>query len=613
MILVLGGTTEGRRVVEVLDEAGTPYYYSTRGDGQQIDSVHAQRVRGGMDAQQMQAFCLSHDIQLLIDAAHPFAENLHHNVDVVSRELALPVIRYERRYPALPADAIVCNDWSDAIVKLQDCPSLLALTGVETIAKLKPYWQTHDTWFRILDRPASWDIVRREGFPEERVITTDLQTPSSSPLKGEGINSREQPAILLPKQEGWEGLSSPFKGDRGGPGLAIITKESGESGWFEEKVRLATELNVPLYVVRRPVLPAWPAVSGPHGLRRAVEHCLPSFYPLRTGLTTGTCATAAAVAALRSLLGAEVGNNESIELPNGEEVSMPILRCEPGFAVVQKDGGCDPDATHGCLIEVRVSKLDAADAAIRIEGGEGVGRVTLPGLGIPIGEAAINPVPQQMIRTNLRKFFAGALRVEVAVPEGREIARKTFNPRLGIVDGISIIGTSGVVRPFSNEAFVEAIRRQMQIAISLECPVVVLNSGLRSEQAVHHHFPGLHASAYIHYGNLIGDALTAAAELNIQHVALCVMIGKAVKLAAGNLNTHSHQVTMNRELLTAWLAEAGCAEAETIAANINMARELPERLGSDLWERLKRIIIEKCIATCRNVYPYTLDFYLLES
>lgn len=581
MILVLGGTTEGRRVVEVLDEACTPYYYSTRGEGQTIDSVQAQRVIGGMDAEQMKAFCETHNIQLLIDAAHPFAENLHSNVDVISRELSLPVIRYERKYPQLPTDAIVCNDWTEAIEKLQHCASLLALTGVETIAKLKPYWQEHDTWFRILDRPSSWDIVRKEGFPEERILLTDTTGSSAIPL--------------LPAQ-------------------AIITKESGESGWFEEKVQLAAQLGIPLYIVRRPTLPPWPVVNGPHSLRRAVEHCLPAFYPLRTGLTTGTSATAAAVAALCCLLGKEIGNNVIVELPNGEEVSVPIHSCKPGYAVVQKDGGSDPDATHGCLIEARVSLSDnTSHGTISIEGGEGVGRVTLPGIGIPVGEAAINPVPQQMIRSNLRKYYTDSLRVEISVPDGREIAKKTFNPRLGIVDGISIIGTTGVVQPFSNEAFVEAIRRQMQIAISLDCPIVVLNSGLRSEKAVSHQFPGLHASAYIHYGNLIGDALTAAAELNVQHVALCVMIGKAVKLAAGNLNTHSHQVTMNRDLLIEWLKEIHCANAEQIATTINMARELPEVLAPETWNRLKQIITNKCIETCRNVYPYTLDFYLLES
>ena len=579
-------------MVEVLDEAGTPYYYSTRGDGQTISSVQARRVTGGMDANQMREFCCKHDIRLLIDAAHPFAEALHQNIHTVACQLSLPVIRYERKYPPLPADAMVCQDWADALEKLRNCPSLLALTGVETIAKLKPYWKEHETWFRILDRPSSWEIVRREGFPEERVA------PFHLPQGGEQQEG-EQLENLLPIQER--------------EGLAIITKESGESGWFDEKVQMAKEMGVPLYIVRRPALPVWPTVSGPHGLRRAVEHCLPSFYPLRTGLTTGTCATAAAVSALLRLMGQEVDGHVAIELPNGEEVGVRIQHCEPGFAVVEKDGGSDPDATHGCLIEARVSIPETTDTEIQIVGGEGVGRVTLPGLGIPIGEAAINPVPQQMIRTNLRKYFAGALRVEISVPEGRQIAQRTFNPRLGIIDGISIIGTSGIVRPFSNEAFVEAIRRQMQIAISLQCPIVVLNSGLRSEQAVHHHFPDLHPSAYIHYGNLIGDALTAAAEMDIRHVALCVMIGKAVKLAAGNLNTHSHEVTMNRSLLAQWLQEAGCTTADDIAAEINLARELPQRLTPDLWERMKRIIIEKCITTCRNVYPHTLDFYLLES
>ncbi len=595
MILVFGGTTEGRRVVEVLDEATTPYYYSTRGTGQVIESAQARHIVGGMDDKEITTFCQNHDIKLIIDAAHPFAENLHRNIETAAKELSLPVIRYERKYPELPSDAVVCDDWRDAIRKLSDCPSLLALTGVETIAKLKPYWQTHETWFRILDRPTSWEIVRMEGFPEERILIASLEGGKHSVAAANAS--------------------------------AIITKESGESGWFAEKVELARKMGANLFVVRRPTLPPWPTVTGPHGLRRAVEHCLPSFFPLHTGLTTGSCATAAAVAALRCLLGEEPMKAVPIILPEGEEISHPIQEATPGFAVAIKDGGSDPDATHGCRIEVEVEwKRNSADEeTIIIEGGEGVGRVTLPGLGIPIGEAAINPVPQQMIRKNLLHYltdgvtvppsFDGVqegLRVTISIPEGRELAKKTFNPRLGIVDGISIIGTSGVVRPFSNEAFVEAIRRQMQIALSLKCPLVVLNSGLKSEKAVRHLFPSLHSSAYIHYGNLIGDALTAAKELGIRHVALCVMIGKAVKLAAGNLNTHSHQVVMDREKLALWLEECGCNEAEVVASQINLARELPQILAPELWTLLKQTITEKCKAICRKVYPYSLDFYLLE-
>lgn len=578
MILLLGGTTEGRRAVDVLDEAGTPYYYSTRGTGQIINSAYARHITGGMNSMQLASFCQEHDIRLIIDAAHPFATQLHTNIDIASRMNSLPVIRFERKYPPLSDGIVICSDWSDAINKLQG-HRLLALTGVETIAKLRPYWKQHETWFRILDRKSSWSIVDSESFPHDHILITSTEHSATIP-------------------------DLPF--------TAIITKESGESGWFDAKVELAKKYDVPLFVVKRPELPLWPTVTGPHGLRRAVEHCLPSFYPLHTGLTTGSCATAAAVAALRCLLSPDLASSPSvtIELPDGEEVSLPLSECHSGYAAVVKDGGSDPDATHGCIIEARVEITDDTD--IEILGGEGVGRITLPGLDFPPGEAAINRVPREMIRNNIRKIFKGGLRVTISVPEGVEIARKTFNSRLGIVDGISIIGTSGVVRPFSNEAFVEAMKRQMLVAQSLACPIVVLNSGLRSEQAVRQHFPDLHSAAYIHYGNLIGDALTAAAQLHITHVALCVMIGKAVKLAAGNLNTHSHQVTMDRCLLTQWLTSICPEQAVEIAQNINMARELPEILSPDLWKKLKETIIEKCISTCKKVYPYTLDFYLLD-
>lgn len=577
MILVLGGTTEGRRVVTTLDVAGTPYYYSTRGDAQSIVSSHAVRLSGGMNTNQMADFCRHHDIRLLIDAAHPFAINLHRTVEEVSTLLSLPVIRYERQYPPIPSSALVCEDWPDAVNKLQSCKRLLALTGVETIAKLRDYWHHHETWFRILDRESSWQIVRQEQFPADHILIT--KTTESSDL----------PALPID---------------------AVITKESGDSGWFDQKVEWASRVGVPLYVVRRPKLPAWPIVTGTHSLRRAVEHCLPSFYTLRSGLTTGSCATAAAVEALRRLLDRDASHAVTILLPDGEEVLHPISRSMKGHATAQKDGGSDPDVTHGCIIDVKVQFTNGEE--IDIQGGEGVGRVTLPGLGLPIGSPAINMTPQQMIRTNLRCMYSGGLKVTISVPEGRSIAKRTFNPRVGVVDGISIIGTTGVVHPFSHKAFVEAIRRQMQIAIALHSPMVVLSSGLKSETMVKDSFPQLPPSAFIHYGNLIGDALQAATTLHIQHVALCVMIGKAVKLAAGNLNTHSHEVTMNRPLLATWLAEAGADDAQDIASSINMARELPTVLSTGLWQSLRRIIINKCILSCRKVYPYSLQFFLLE-
>ena len=146
MILVLGGTTEGRKAVQVLEEAGKPFYYSTRGGEQDVPLVHATRLVGGMDAVQMAEFCRANEIKLIIDATHPFAEGVHRNVAEVSENMNIPCIRYERQYPQRTSDIVWCKDYEDAISKLCDAgiQCLLALTGVQTICKMKPYWMQHE-------------------------------------------------------------------------------------------------------------------------------------------------------------------------------------------------------------------------------------------------------------------------------------------------------------------------------------------------------------------------------------------------------------------------------------------------------------------------------------
>ena len=165
--------------------------------------------------------------------------------------------------------------------------------------------------------------------------------------------------------------------------------------------------------------------------------------------------------------------------------------------------------------------------------------MTLPGLGIPVGEPAVNKVPREMITRELSALYDGGLDVTISVPGGRELALKTFNPKLGVVDGISIIGTSGIVRPFSSEAFVEALRKEMEVAIAVGVPQIVINSGAKSEQFLRARFPDLQPQGFIHYGNFIGATLSLAAELGISRVTMGIMLGKAVKLAEGNLDTAS--------------------------------------------------------------------------
>ena len=170
MILVLGGTTEGRLAVKVLDEAGKSYFYSTRGELQQVSCRNGERVTGGMDEQKMEEFCRSNGIRLLVDAAHPFAAQLHKTVEQVSRKLNLNVVRFERKYPPRTDDVIWCKDYNDAVLRLKEdgISRLLALTGVQTIGKLRDFWADEnlkpECWFRILDREESLSLAIGQGF-----------------------------------------------------------------------------------------------------------------------------------------------------------------------------------------------------------------------------------------------------------------------------------------------------------------------------------------------------------------------------------------------------------------------------------------------------------------
>ena len=230
MILILGGTTEGRLAVRVADAAGSPYWYSTRGDLQQIECKHGTHVTGALDEAAMASFCTEHGIRLLVDAAHPFAEVLHQTVAAVAESLDLPVVRVERTY--VDEDPVIhwCTDYAEAVRLLESdgITRLLALTGVQTIGKLRPFWERHDCWFRILRREESLTKARQQGFPPERLVYYEEEDDAS-------LIARLQPQ-------------------------AILTKESGESGGFPQKVEAAQAAGIPVYAVRRP--PQGPRRSG---------------------------------------------------------------------------------------------------------------------------------------------------------------------------------------------------------------------------------------------------------------------------------------------------------------------------------------------------------------
>ena len=559
MILVFGGTTEGRKAVEVLEEAGNVYYYSTKTGEQDITLHHGIRLDGALDEEAMRAFCQKHDIRLIVDAAHPFASQLHQTIAQVSETIRIPTIRYERIYPSRDPDIIWINDYNKIPHNIH---SLLATTGVQSIAKLKPLEaEGIRIYYRILNRESSIALALKQGASENQLCY--YENPQDIPVDAE----------------------------------AILLKESGVTGGFPEKVEAAKARGMKVIALKRPETPAnFIQVNGPYGLRRAVEKLLPEFYPLHSGLTTGTCATAAAVAATMMLQKNRlpITSEVPVILPDGETIYVPVGYGE-GYAYCIKEAGDDPDVTNG--IEVRASVKPSDN--FEIIGGEGVGRFTLPGFDYPPGEAAINKAPREMIRKNLEPFGV-PLTVTISIPQGAEIARRTFNPRLGIEGGISIIGVSGIVKPFSEEAFIDSIRKCMTIAQASGTDRVVINSGGKSERFVKALYPDLSRQAFVEYGNYIGETLKIAHELHFKNVTLGVMLGKAVKLAAGHLDTHSRKTTMDLDFIQQMLQESGIS---IDIIDITLARELWERIPSTQIEDFAHTVIRHCADYCNPLLP----------
>ena len=558
-MLVFGGTTEGRKAVEVLEEAGTTYYYSTKTGEQDVAMRHGLRIVGALDGEAMRAFCREHGIRLIVDAAHPFAAQLHRTVAAVSEELNIPAVRYERIYPPRDASITWIDDYSQIPA---DIRSLLATTGVQSIGRLK-YLEERGVWvvYRILNRESSIRLAHEQGATDDQLC-------------------------FYPQTVEAE---------------AVLMKESGESGGFIEKIAEARAKGMRIIVLKRPELSFVHTVNGPYGLRRAVEKLLPEFYPLHSGLTTGTCATAAAVAETLRRWKGEKPHEVPVVLPDGETISVPVGYGDD-YAYCIKEAGDDPDVTNG--LEIR-AKVEPCDSFV-IQGGEGVGRFTLPGFDYPPGEAAINKAPREMMRQNIKEN----VRITISVPDGREVARKTFNPRLGIEGGISIIGVSGIVKPFSEEAFIDSIRKCMQVAKASGTDRVVINSGGKSERYVKARYAALPQQAFVEYGNYIGETLKIAHELDIRNITLGVMLGKAVKLAAGHLDTHSRKTTMDKAFIRQMLDEAHIA---LDLSTMTLARELWEKIPQADVQRFATTVIRHCGEHCRPLLPNgTLTILLMD-
>lgn len=303
-----------------------------------------------------------------------------------------------------------------------------------------------------------------------------------------------------------------------------------------------------------------------------IEHTIRSGNKLlRCGVTTGACAALAASGAVRLLLTGACPGKLALVTPKGLRVELPALDCrvENGraFCAVRKDAGDDPDVTDGLLVVVCAER---AERGVRIEGGEGVGKVTKPGLDQPVGAAAINSVPRRMIRAAAEEVcaelgYGGGLVLTVSIPGGEAVAARTFNPQLGIVGGLSVLGTSGIVEPMSERAIVDTIAVEIRQAAALGARRLILAPGNYGLDYLRGSLPELAAVGCVKCSNYIGDAIDAAVCEGVEEVLLVGHIGKLVKLSGGITNTHSHNADCRMELITAHAALCG-AGTETCRA-----------------------------------------------
>jgi cobalt-precorrin-5B (C1)-methyltransferase len=284
------------------------------------------------------------------------------------------------------------------------------------------------------------------------------------------------------------------------------------------------------------------------------EDFAPDDRPLRRGWTTGACATAAVKSALAALTSGQFEDPVTITLPGGQTPAFALAHeaVGDGFAEagIIKDAGDDPDVTHGALIMARVTR-GTAGAGVTFHAGEGVGMVTKPGLPIPPGEPAINPVPRKMIREVLG---GGDYAVTVSVRDGARLAEKTWNPRLGIVGGLSILGTTGVVVPYSCAAWIASIQRGVDVARAMGLTHVVGSTGDASEKAAMARL-GLPIEAYLDMGDFVGGLLKYVKRNPVERVTIVGGFAKLVKLAQGAMDLHSGRSTVDFEMLANLLPE----------------------------------------------------------
>lgn len=328
---------------------------------------------------------------------------------------------------------------------------------------------------------------------------------------------------------------------------------------------------------------------------------------LRKGYTTGSCATAAAKAATYLIFKGSCAE-VSIMTPKGIKLDLEVLEGQiidekTAKCGIRKNSGDDPDITDGVMIYAKVSLNDDSSGKILIDGGEGVGRVTLPGLSCKVGEAAINPTPRKTIEAAvseiLQKFdYKGGAFVEISLPQGVELAKRTFNPKLGIVGGLSIIGTSGIVEPMSEQALIDTIKVEMSMRKATGCRYLLITPGNYGETFLKENFD-VDRFYSVKCSNFIGNALDFAEQMGFSGILFMGHIGKLSKLAGGIMNTHSKYADSRMEIMAAYAAKLG-AKQELIEEIFNCvttdsAYEKIKEADALLCENLMKLLMERII------------------
>ncbi len=588
MILVFGGTTEGKKTAALLDFLSEPYLYSTKTKSSL--KIKGKNIFGAKDFDEISKLCIEEKVNLIINAAHPFAKELHRNIFKTSEDLNISIIRFERIYPDLtPYENIKTfssfKEMTDKLL-LSKYRNVLCLTGVQTIPHYAKLINERNCYFRILNTKQNQQLAKQYNVKKENLI-------------------------LIEPKEGAEELINLIRKTNA---EIILSKESGESGFFMDKVEASNKLSIPLWVVGRLELPSFPNKVN------SIKTLLQTYYTLRKrfrkaeeqlrhGYTTGSCVAAAAKACFIALVKNRFPEQVSITIPTGDIARFLIFSKEltesKASCVVIKDAGDDPDVTHGKEIgcELRFIK----ETGVHFVKGKGIGTVTLPGLQVKVGEPAINPVPRKMILSvieELCNYYEIEQGIEVIpfVPEGEELAKQTFNPRVGVVGGISIIGTSGKVIPYSNEAFLSTIKYQISVAKESNVDEIVLTSGKRSENILKPLNKHLPETSYIHFGNLVGETLKLAIEKGVHTITIGLMLGKAMKLAEGHLDTHSKNNSFNPVFAEELLKVCNYPmEMVKKIQSLKLANAIKEIIQFSSKEPFYREIAERCYNNCKTI------------